>query len=120
MLLAAYATGIFMVHFIASWEITGPGIAIGSLLLLWASLCRSRWAWLPLLGLLFIAGLLHASLELKPAPDANHISRLANAAPLLLEGRLLTVEKRQTGGYRLYVEMRQATNKQGSLGVSGR
>ncbi len=130
MLLAAYATGIAMVRFIApletTWfgEVTWYGLAVGFLLLLWVLLYRSRedhspWAWLPILCLLLIAGFLHASLQLEPPSVANHISRFTDNTPLILEGELLAVEKRTTGGYRLHVEMRQTVQKRGKLAVSG-
>ena len=119
MLLAAYATGIVMVRFFAPWNMTGYGMSIGFLLLLWACFYRSRWAWVPLIALLLVAGFLHASLQLKPPSTANHISRLADTAPLILEGTIITIEKRATGGYRLLTDMRQAIQKQGAAAVSG-
>lgn len=123
-LLAAYATGIVMVRFVAPWEITGYGIAIGFFLLLWVFLCRSpgrhsRWVWIPFLGLLLTAGFLHASQKLEPPSVANDISRFADTSRLILEGKILTVEKKAAGGYRLLAEMRQVIQKQGSASVSG-
>ena len=124
MLLAAYATGIAMVRFMAPLDMTGYGLAIGFLLLLWVFLHRSPgvnslWAWVPVLGLLLTSGFLHASLQLEPPSVANHISRFADNLPLILEGKVLTVEKRATKGYRLYVEMHQVVQKRGALTVSG-
>ena len=119
MLLAAYATGIVMVRFVAPWDMTGQCMIIGFFLLLWMVLYRSRWAWIPLLALLLVAGFLHASLQLKPPSTANHISRFAGTTPLILEGTIITIEKRATGGYRLLTEMRQALQKQGAAAVSG-
>ncbi|MCK4507320.1 MAG: DNA internalization-related competence protein ComEC/Rec2 [Desulfuromonadales bacterium] len=151
-LLAAYATGVAMVRFVAPWDMTGYGMSIGFLLLLWAGLYRlpaygprlpdcgpprvrlchpwarfchpragrhSPWAWVPLLGLLLVAGFLNASLQLKPPAVANHISRFADISPLIFEGTVITTEKRATGGYRLLVEMRQAMQKQAAATVSG-
>ncbi len=119
MLLAAYATGIVMVRFVAPLDMTGQGMIIGFLLLLWVCLYRSRWAWAPLIALLLVAGFLHASLQLKPPSTANHINRLAETLPLILEGTVMTIEKRVTGGYRLLTEMRQAIQKEGTAAVSG-
>jgi len=118
-LLAAYATGIVMVRFVAPLDMTGQGMIIGFLLLLWVCLYRSRWAWAPLIALLLVAGFLHASLQLKPPSTANHINRLAETLPLILEGTVMTIEKRVTGGYRLLTEMRQAIQKEGTAAVSG-
>ena len=119
MLLAAYATGIAMVCFVAPWDITGFGMATGFLLLLWAGLYRSTLAWLPFLGLLVVAGFLRASLELEPPSTANHISRFAETSPLILEGTILTIEKRATGGYRLRAEMRQVIKNHATAKASG-
>ncbi len=124
MLLAAYATGIAMVHFIAPWDITGQGIIIGFLLLLWVSFYRSRgqhspWVWIPFLGLLLFAGFLHASLQLKPPSVADHISHFADTSPLIFEGTIVTIEKRTTGGFRLLIEMRKVMQKQDMATVSG-
>ncbi len=124
-LLAAYATGIAMVRFVAPWEMIGYGIVIGLLLLLWVFLCRppgvqSPWVWVPFLGLLLFAGFLHATQQLEPPSSANHISRFADNSPLILEGKVITVEKRASGGYRLRAEMRQVMQKQGGAAtVSG-
>lgn len=68
---------------------------------------------------MLIAGFLHASLQLEPPSVANHISRFAGNLPLILEGRVLAVEKRATKGYRLHVEMRQVMQKRGAAAVSG-
>ncbi|RLB66540.1 MAG: DNA internalization-related competence protein ComEC/Rec2 [Deltaproteobacteria bacterium] len=127
-LLAAYATGIVLVCFVAPLDISGYGTVIGALLLLWVFLwrlsrcnssCRSPWVWIPFLGLLLTAGFLHASLQLEPPSVANHISRFADNSPLILEGKILNIEKRAPGGYRLLAEMRQVIQKQGSGVVSG-
>ena len=108
-----------MVGFVAPWDATGYGLAIGALLLLWVGLYRSRWAWLPFLGFLLIAGFLNASLQLEPPSAANHISRFADSSPRILEGIVTSVEKRAAGGYRLFAEMRHVIQKQYEADVSG-
>lgn len=108
-----------MVHFIAPWGMTAQAITISFLLLLWICLYRSRWAWMPFLGLLLAAGFVNGSSQLKPPSAANHISRFADTAPLILEGTIITTEKRATGGYRLLAEMRQVRQKQDAVNVSG-
>lgn len=109
MLLAAYATGIAMVCVIAPWDIIEYGMATGFLLLLWAGLHRSTRAWLPFLGLLVVAGFLCASLELEPPSTANHISRFAETSPLILEGTILTTEKKKE----IYFSGERRNSKQG-------
>jgi competence protein ComEC len=118
-ILAAYASGITMACLIAPWSMTGYMMTTGLLLLLWAGLYRSAWAWIPFLGLLLVSGFLHASLQLEPPSAANHISRFAETSPLILEGTLLTAEKRAAGGYRLLVEMREVIRDQEAANVSG-
>lgn len=118
-LLAAYATGIAMTCALAPWPPAGYGMAAVSLLLCWVVLRRSRWAWLPFLGLLLIAGFLNASLDRQPPPAADHVSRLADSGPLRLEGTLVTAESRPSGGYRLHVRLHQAVTAQGGLRVFG-
>jgi len=108
-----------MVRFVAPWNVTGQAMTIGFLLLLWICLYRSRWAWVPFLGLLLTAGFLNGSAQLKPPSAANHISRFADTASLILEGTIITTEKRATGGYRLLAEMRQVIQKKDSVNVSG-
>lgn len=106
-LLAAYATGIGLVRVIAPWSPAGYGLALGFLFLAWLSLCRSRLAWLPFTALFVIAGLMQASLSLKPPASANHISRFTDMPPLVIEGKVLSIEKREPGGYRLLTSARQ-------------
>jgi competence protein ComEC len=118
-LLAAYATGIAMVRIIAPWEIAGHVMTIGFFLLLWFTLRRSCWAWVPFLALLFSTGFLSASLELEPPSVNNHISRFVSSSAIILEGKVLTIEKRATGGYRLRIKMRKVIKNQGSAKVSG-
>jgi hypothetical protein len=56
-LLAAYATGIAMVRFVAPWSLAAHGMAVGLLLLFWLFLRHSRWGWLLFLSLLLVARL---------------------------------------------------------------
>jgi hypothetical protein len=105
-LLAAYATGIAMVRFVAPWSLAGHGMAVGLLLLFWLFLGHSRWGWLPFLSLLLVAGFLNASIDLGPPPAADHISHFADCSPLNLEGQIVSMENPASGGYRLLVEMR--------------
>ena len=50
LLLAAYATGIAMVRFIAPWNLAGLSVTAAFLLFAWASVRHSRWATLVSLG----------------------------------------------------------------------
>lgn len=118
-LLAAYATGIVLVRFVVPGEMASHCITVGALLLLWLSLWRSRWAWVPFLSLLLVAGFMHASLKLEPPSTTKHISRFAGTSPLILEGKILTVEKKSTGGYRLLAEMHKVLKEQGSTDIYG-
>jgi competence protein ComEC len=119
-LLVAYATGIAMVHLIAPWDTTGCALALGLLLLAWLPLCRSRWAWLPVTTLLVVAGFMQASLALKPPASANHISRFAGTPALVIEGRILTVESRASGGYRLLTDVQQVIKNAKSASITGK
>jgi competence protein ComEC len=118
-LLAAYATGIIMVCFVAPWSLTGHVILIGFCLMLWGALYRSQWAWIPLLGLLLVAGFLHASLELKPPASSHHISHFTDNEPLILEGTIISTEKRAVGGYCLLVKTHQVIRNTATANVSG-
>lgn len=118
-LLAAHATGIALVLFVAPWSLAGYGMAIGLLLMVWFFLRHSSWGWLPFLCLLLMAGFLNASRDLRPPAAVLHISHFADGAPLILEGRILVMESRGSGGYRLRVEMRQVHTPQGKTHVSG-
>lgn len=118
-LLAAYATGIAMVRFIAPWNLTGHCLVIGSLLLCWLLLSRSPWGWLPFLGLLLAASFLNAAYQLEPPAESSHVSYLADPTPKIFEGRVLAVEKRALGGYRLHAETLNIVEKQGTLKVWG-
>lgn len=120
MLLAAYATGITMVHFFAPWDMTGYALAVGFLLLLWVVTSRSHWAWLPLLGLLLFAGFFSAALELQPPTGRGHIAHFADASPGRFEGTVVSVERRVDGGSRLLVDMHQATTDQQPWPVTGK
>ena len=104
MLLAAYATGIAMVHLGAPHDATGLSVTFGLLFLTWVLLRRSRWATLPLLGILLLAGHINATRELSPPAQENHISRFAEGQPLAVEARVLSVEQRSMNGYRLVAE----------------
>lgn len=108
-----------MVNFVMPWQMASHGITVGVLLLFWVLLWRSRWAWLPFLGLFLAAGFLHASLQLEPPSAANHISQFASTSPMVLEGEVLLVEKRTAGGYRLQAEMHKVINEQGTTRVYG-
>jgi competence protein ComEC len=111
-LLAAYATGIVMACFVTSCNDIGNGIIAGAILLLWVPLRHCRLAWVPVLGLLGLAGFIYASLQLQPPNDIDHVSRLADGDYHLLEGEVLTVEQRSSAGYRLLIESQQTIRKQ--------
>ena len=104
LLLAAYATGIVMVRFVASWNITGLSVTTVLLLLAWASLRHSPWATLPLLGMFLLAGLTNAIDVLSPPTQRHHISSFARAQPIAVEARVVFAERRSIGGYRLVAD----------------
>ncbi len=104
LLLGAYATGIAMVRFVAPWGVTGQTLTSGLLFLTWLSLRRSRWATLPLLGILLLAGFINASQWLTAPVRSNHIGRFTGDLPLAVEARVVAAEYRSTGGYRLFTE----------------
>jgi hypothetical protein len=106
-LLAAYATGISLTCVIAPWDTTGCALVLGLLLLAWVPLRRSRWGWLPVTILLCLGGFIQASLALKAPVVHNHISRFADKPAAVIEGRVLTSEKRTNGGYRLLTDVQQ-------------
>jgi len=104
LLLAAYATGIVMMHLGAPWDVTGMSVASGLLFLTWVSVRRSRWATLPLLGILLLVGFINATREVSPPAHGNHISRFAGDRPLAVEARVVSVEHRSMNGYQLVTE----------------
>ena len=104
LLLGAYATGIAMVRFVSPWGVTGQTLTSGLLFLTWLSLRRSRWATLPLLGILLLAGFINASQWLTAPVRSNHIGRFTGDLPLAVEARVVAAEYRSTGGYRLFTE----------------
>lgn len=119
-LLAAYATGIALTCIIAPWDSTGCALASGLLLLAWVSLRRSRWGWLPVTILLCLGGFIQASLALKAPVVHNHISRLADKPAAVIEGRVLTSEKRTNGGYRLLTDVQQVIKGRTAARVTGK
>ena len=120
LLLAAYATGIAMVHLGAPRDATGLSITSGLLFLIWVSLRRSRWATLPLLGILLLAGYINATRELSPPAQGNHISRFAEGQPLTVEARVVSVEHRSMNGYRLVAETLRVFEKSGVMRSHGK
>ena len=108
-----------MVLFAAPWSLVGHSMAAGFILLSWLFLRHSRWGWLPFLSLLLLAGFLNASIDLHPPSAADHVSHLADGSHLTLEGQIVSVENKASGGYRLVVEMQQAMTPQGAAQVSG-
>lgn len=104
LLLAAFATGIAMVRIVATWDITGLGTVTALLLLAWLFVRRSPWASLPLCGILLLTGLTSAARESSPPLQHHHISHLAGDHPLSVEARVVSLERRGTGGYRLVAE----------------
>lgn len=119
MLLGAYAAGIVMVCLVRPWPLAGSCTVIVFLSSLWLLLSRTRWGWLPFLGMLLVAGFINASLDLHPPVRPDHISRFAESAPLNLEGLVTMVDRKPSGGYRLQVEMRRAITRQGAMLVTG-
>ena len=120
MLLAAYATGIALTCIIAPWDSTGCALASGLLLLAWVPLRRSRWGWLPVTILLCLGGFIQASQALKAPVVHNHISRLADKPAAIIEGRVLTSEKRTNGGYRLLTDVQQVVKGRTAARVTGK
>ena len=120
MLLAAYATGIAMVHLGAPHDATGLSVTFGLLFLTWVLLRRSRWATLPVLGILLLAGQINATRELTPPAQENHISRFADGQPLAVEARVLSVEQRSMNGYRLVAETLRVFETSGITRPCGR
>ncbi len=118
-LLAAYATGIVMVHVIAPWSLTGYVVALGFLLLLWVVFSRSRLAWLPFLALLITFGFMQASLTLKPPSSGDHVSQFTGTEPTIFESEILSVEKRPAGGYRLLTEVHKIIRNGHSAKIKG-
>lgn len=114
-----------MVRFIAPWDISGYGAFIVCLLLLCGSLyrltgCHSTWIWLSFLCLLFATGFLHASLRLEPPSVNDHISRFAETSPLILEGTIIAIEERESGGFRLLAEMHRVIKNRSAATASGK
>jgi len=120
LLLAAYATGIVMEHIGAPWDITGLSVTFGLLFLAWPPLRRSRWAVLPLLGILLLTGAMNTTRELTPPAQDNHISRFAGGDPLVVESRIVSVERRSVNGYRLVAETLRVFEKSGIRRSYGR
>ncbi len=106
-LLAAYAAGILLASCVRPENITFPGIAAALLLSLWLPLRRSRCSWLPLTLAVLLAGYVSALLASSPPTDPHHISRFADNTTRIVEIRVVSIEPRITGGYRLLAEGRR-------------
>jgi hypothetical protein len=91
LLLAAYATGIVMVRFVAQWNISGLSVTTILLFLAWALLRHSPWSTLPLLGMLLLAGLTNANHALnrrRSRPNYPLAIKIAPAIPIRQPGRI--------------------------------
>jgi len=86
----------------------------------WVPLRRSKWGWLPVTIMLCFGGFIHASLALKPPVVHNHISRFADKPAAVIEGRVLTSEKRTNGGYRLLTDVQQVVKGKTAAKATGR
>lgn len=120
LLLAAYATGIVMVRFVAPWNISGLSVTTILLLLAWALLRHSPWSTLPLLGMLLLAGLTNANHALNRPAQRQHISSFANSQPIAVEARVVFAERRNLGGYRLVADALRVFDKSAAKKTSGK
>lgn len=119
-LLAAYATGITLTRMVAPWDTTGFALGLGLLLLFWLPLRHSRWGWLPVTLLLCLGGFMQAAQAIKPPAINNHISRFTDKPAVVIEGTVLAVEPRESGGYRLLTEVRHLVRGQTAAKITGR
>jgi len=119
-LLAAYATGITLTRVIAPWDTTGCALGLGLLFLLWLPLRHSRWGWLAVTLLLCLGGFIQTSQALKPPAFNNHISRFTDTPAAVIEGMILSVESRESGGYRLLTDVRQLIRGKTAAKITGR
>src|SRR5210317_1015037 len=120
LLLAAYATGIVMVRFVAPWNISGLSVTTILLFLAWALLRHSSWSTLPLLGMLLLAGLTNANHALNRPVQRQHISSFANSQPIAVEARVVFAERRSLGGYRLVADALRVFDKSAAKKTSGK
>ena len=97
-----------------------PGIAAGLLLFLWLLLHRSPWGWLPFGLAVLLAGYLNALWAFSPPVDSRHISFFADNTPRIVEARIVAVEPRVTGGFRLQAESRRIVSSEGEAAARGR
>ncbi|MGW8312730.1 MAG: DNA internalization-related competence protein ComEC/Rec2 [Desulfuromonadales bacterium] len=119
-LLVAYAAGIVMAYYSGLWDAAIQISVIGALCTGWVLLRRSGWGWLPFLCLLLMAGYLNAAHSLRPPASAHHIRSFADQLPLIVEGKIISMESRADGGYRLLAEALQVITEQGKATVSGK
>ncbi len=114
MLLVAYATGIVLACFLPPGNIVGLYILATFMGLGWVVLRNSRWAAWPFLMLLCLVGLLNTTQQLKPPETSDHVSRFLDGTDKIIEARVLTVESRDSGGYRILTESLRIINEDGA------
>ena len=119
-LLATYAAGILLAAGVRPESLTVPAAAAGLLLTVWLVLRRSRWGWLPFILAVLLTGYLNALLAFSPPSGARHISRFADNSPRIIEARIVALEPRATGGFRLQAEGHRIVSELGEAEIFGR
>lgn len=119
-LLAAHVAGILLATCVQPENLTPLWLAVAILLSLWLPLHRSFWGWLPFGAAVLVTGYLNALLAFSPPADSRHISRYADNTTRIIEARLVSVEPRAAGGFRLQAEGRSVVLQQGEVVVQGR